>query len=245
MEHVPAIVEDEGSTSSAGGRADGQLGSGRTAQLAEPDMYQCSSARRNAIGRARADAIQDDVRAQAVRDPQAVRARLERCAASDPERGDVLLPEPVLRTLVYKGMLMATQVRDYFPDLQDPRMTSALCMFHSRFSTNTFPSWKLAHPYRMIATTARSTRCAATSTGCARGRRCSSRRCSARTSRRSSRSSTSSGSDTACFDNALELLDDGRAADPAGGDDDDPGAVGRPREHAPGEEGLLRVPRAA
>ena len=55
------------------------------------------------------------------------------------------------RTLVYKGMLTATQLTNYFPDFSDARMISALAMFHSRFSTNTFPSWKLAHPYRMIS----------------------------------------------------------------------------------------------
>jgi glutamate synthase (ferredoxin) len=55
------------------------------------------------------------------------------------------------RTLVYKGMLTAVQLRQYYPDLSDQRMISALAMFHSRFSTNTFPSWKLAHPYRMIS----------------------------------------------------------------------------------------------
>jgi len=55
------------------------------------------------------------------------------------------------RTLVYKGMLTATQLRAYFPDLGDPRLISALAMFHSRFSTNTFPSWRLAHPYRMVS----------------------------------------------------------------------------------------------
>jgi len=56
------------------------------------------------------------------------------------------------RTLVYKGMLTPEQVGAYYADdLDDERLTSALCMFHSRFSTNTFPSWELAHPYRMIA----------------------------------------------------------------------------------------------
>ena len=55
-------------------------------------------------------------------------------------------------TLVYKGMLTPTQLPEYFEDdLGDPRLTSALAMFHSRFSTNTFPSWELAHPYRMIS----------------------------------------------------------------------------------------------
>ena len=55
------------------------------------------------------------------------------------------------RTVVYKGMLTALQLPEYYPDLRDRRMVTALAMFHSRFSTNTFPSWKLAHPYRMIA----------------------------------------------------------------------------------------------
>ena len=54
-------------------------------------------------------------------------------------------------TLVYKGMLTPEQVCPYFPDLSDPALESALCMYHSRFSTNTFPSWELAHPYRMIS----------------------------------------------------------------------------------------------
>ncbi len=60
-------------------------------------------------------------------------------------------PSLSCRTLVYKGMLTATQLDAYFPDLADARVVSALTMFHSRFSTNTFPSWKLAHPYRYIS----------------------------------------------------------------------------------------------
>jgi glutamate synthase (NADPH/NADH) large chain len=55
------------------------------------------------------------------------------------------------RTFVYKGMLAAPQLRGFYPDLSDPRTASALCLVHSRFSTNTFPSWPLAHPYRVIA----------------------------------------------------------------------------------------------
>jgi glutamate synthase domain-containing protein 2/glutamate synthase domain-containing protein 1/glutamate synthase domain-containing protein 3 len=55
------------------------------------------------------------------------------------------------RTIVYKGMLVAHQVRGFFPDLCDERYESALALVHSRFSTNTFPSWELAHPYRVIA----------------------------------------------------------------------------------------------
>ncbi|MFN0148862.1 MAG: glutamate synthase large subunit [Dehalococcoidia bacterium] len=60
-------------------------------------------------------------------------------------------PSLSCRTIVYKGMLTAMQLREYFPDLQDSRFISALGMFHSRFSTNTFPSWRLAHPYRMVS----------------------------------------------------------------------------------------------
>ncbi|MCC3572977.1 MAG: glutamate synthase large subunit [Microcoleus sp. PH2017_40_RAT_O_B] len=55
------------------------------------------------------------------------------------------------RTIVYKGMLMPVQVGDYYPELHDPDMESALALVHSRFSTNTFPSWERSHPYRYIA----------------------------------------------------------------------------------------------
>ncbi|MCB1483742.1 MAG: glutamate synthase subunit alpha, partial [Hyphomicrobiaceae bacterium] len=55
------------------------------------------------------------------------------------------------RTIVYKGMFLSYQVKAYYKDLSDERMTSALALVHQRFSTNTFPSWKLAHPYRMVA----------------------------------------------------------------------------------------------
>ncbi len=55
------------------------------------------------------------------------------------------------RTIVYKGMLTPPQVAEYYPDLSDPRMESALALVHSRFSTNTFPSWDRAHPYRYVA----------------------------------------------------------------------------------------------
>ena len=55
------------------------------------------------------------------------------------------------RTIVYKGMLTAPQLEPFFPDLSDQRFGSALALVHSRFSTNTFPSWPLAHPYRFIA----------------------------------------------------------------------------------------------
>jgi glutamate synthase (NADPH) large chain len=55
------------------------------------------------------------------------------------------------RTIVYKGMLTALQLEPFFPDLSDPLYCSAIALVHARFSTNTFPSWPLAHPYRLIA----------------------------------------------------------------------------------------------
>ncbi|HET7625462.1 MAG TPA: glutamate synthase large subunit [Verrucomicrobiae bacterium] len=55
------------------------------------------------------------------------------------------------RTVIYKGMLMPEQVAKYYPDLRDPEMTTALALVHSRFSTNTFPSWDRSHPYRYLA----------------------------------------------------------------------------------------------
>jgi glutamate synthase (NADPH/NADH) large chain len=55
------------------------------------------------------------------------------------------------RTLVYKGMLTTTQLPAFFPDLRDERLISAIALVHSRFSTNTFPSWPLAHPFRYVA----------------------------------------------------------------------------------------------
>ncbi len=55
------------------------------------------------------------------------------------------------RTVVYKGMFLAYQLGEYYRDLHDPRFQSAFSLVHQRFSTNTFPSWKLAHPYRMVA----------------------------------------------------------------------------------------------
>ena len=60
-------------------------------------------------------------------------------------------PSLSARTLVYKGMLTTGQLEPFFPDISDRRFASALAVVHSRFSTNTFPSWPLAHPYRFIA----------------------------------------------------------------------------------------------
>ncbi|MBW3657951.1 MAG: glutamate synthase large subunit [Actinobacteria bacterium] len=87
-------------------------------------------------------------------------ARGPRDVAIPPEAGDeraagrdhgVYFPSLSGRTLIYKGMLTSLQVGEFFLDLADERVESALALVHSRFSTNTFPSWPLAHPYRLVA----------------------------------------------------------------------------------------------
>ena len=70
-------------------------------------------------------------------------------AAKPSER--VYFPSLSSRTVVYKGMLTPPQLADFYQDLGDDRVESAMALVHSRFSTNTFPSWPLAHPYRMVA----------------------------------------------------------------------------------------------
>jgi len=68
-----------------------------------------------------------------------------------PEKASFYIPSLSARTIVYKGMLNSDQLPAFFPDLRDDRVESALALVHSRFSTNTFPSWSRAHPYRLIA----------------------------------------------------------------------------------------------
>ncbi len=79
------------------------------------------------------------------------RARHEVRRLDIPEKAHFYIPSLSARTIVYKGMLNPDQLTAFFPDLLDKRVESALAMVHSRFSTNTFPSWQRAHPYRMIA----------------------------------------------------------------------------------------------
>jgi glutamate synthase (NADPH) large chain len=78
-----------------------------------------------------------------------VRKRVEHEVGVNGDR--VYFPSLSARTLVYKGMLISDQVGPFFVDLADERVDSALALVHSRFSTNTFPSWPLAHPYRLVA----------------------------------------------------------------------------------------------
>ncbi|HEV8065547.1 MAG TPA: glutamate synthase subunit alpha, partial [Acidimicrobiales bacterium] len=74
-----------------------------------------------------------------------LRRRAEKAVAG------LYFPSLSCRTFVYKGMLATHQLRECFADLRDTRLQSALAVVHSRFSTNTFPAWPLAHPYRLVA----------------------------------------------------------------------------------------------
>jgi glutamate synthase (NADPH/NADH) large chain len=82
-----------------------------------------------------------------------VRKRAEsEIAASDIEDKEMFyVPSLSARTIVYKGLLLAPQIANFYTELSDPDVASAMCLVHQRFSTNTFPSWQLAHPYRYVA----------------------------------------------------------------------------------------------
>ena len=131
------------------------------------------------------------------------------------------------RTIVYKGLLIATQLGHYFADLRDERVETAVALVHQRFSTNTFPSWQLAHPYRMVAHNGEINTLRGNVNWMA--------------ARQASVASPLFGddieklwpisyegqSDTACFDNALEFLVQGGYSHGPRHDDADPGSLGR------------------
>ena len=79
------------------------------------------------------------------------RAEAEIAKSDIPEKSFFYVPSLSARTIIYKGLLLAPQIANFYPELKDPEVVSALCLVHQRFSTNTFPTWQLAHPYRYIA----------------------------------------------------------------------------------------------
>ncbi len=110
------------------------------------------------------------------------------------------------RTVVYKGMFLSDQVGKYYPDLHDPLFESALALVHQRFSTNTFPAWSLAHPYRMVAHNGEiNTLRGNVNWMAARQASVDSPKIGAEISKLWP-ISYEGQSDTACFDNALEFL---------------------------------------
>ncbi len=78
------------------------------------------------------------------------RADIEIAASEFDDKGFFYVPSMSSRVIIYKGLLLAPQISDFYTELADPLTRSSLCMVHQRFSTNTFPTWQLAHPYRMI-----------------------------------------------------------------------------------------------
>ena len=162
-------------------------------------------------------------------------------AAAPPHTG-VYFASLSARTVVYKGMLMSRQLTSFYPDLRDERVVSALALVTSRFSTNTFPSWPLAHPYRMIAHNGE--------INTIRGNRNWMQAREALLSsphldglERALPICTPDASDTAGFDEVLELLTLSGYSMAEAVSDDDPRAVGAPRRDGPRAEGLLPVPR--
>ena len=79
------------------------------------------------------------------------RAENEIRESGNEDAGTFYIPSLSCRTVVYKGLVLATQLTNFYRELSDPEVVSALCLVHQRFSTNTFPSWQRAHPYRYIA----------------------------------------------------------------------------------------------
>jgi glutamate synthase (NADPH/NADH) large chain len=116
---------------------------GPTARAAEPVIRQVF------IGRS--DAIGDEVSFE--RKLYVIRRRIENAVKSSqiPQRGMFYVCSLSMRTIVYKGMLNSAQLAPYFADVRDPELETALALVHSRFSTNTFPNWARAHPYRFLA----------------------------------------------------------------------------------------------
>ncbi|MBN1397804.1 MAG: glutamate synthase large subunit [Bacteroidetes bacterium] len=78
------------------------------------------------------------------------RAETEIAASDIKDKGYFYIPSMSSRTIVYKGLLLAPQIARFYKELSEPDTVSALCMVHQRFSTNTFPSWQLAHPFRYL-----------------------------------------------------------------------------------------------
>jgi glutamate synthase domain-containing protein 2/glutamate synthase domain-containing protein 1/glutamate synthase domain-containing protein 3 len=140
---VERIVREEGLTV-LGWRDTPIEGSaiGRVARASQPYIEQIF------IGRGRGmDADQLERKLYLVRK----RAESEVAASDISGKEFFYVPSMSARTIVYKGLLLAPQIAQFFPELSDPDVVSALCLVHQRFSTNTFPTWQLAHPFRYVA----------------------------------------------------------------------------------------------
>jgi glutamate synthase (NADPH/NADH) large chain len=114
---------------------------GRLARASQPYIQQIFVAPRGTMGQDELD-----------RKLYVMRKRAEReiAGADLKDKEFFYVPSLSTRTIVYKGLLLAPQIAEFYGELADPEVVSALCMVHQRFSTNTFPTWQLAHPFRYI-----------------------------------------------------------------------------------------------
>ncbi len=176
-----------------------------------------------------------------------VRRRTENeIAASDIEDKETFyVPSCSCRTIIYKGLMLAPQIEKFYFELANPLVTSALALIHQRFSTNTFPSWKLAHPYRYVAHNGE--------INTIRGN------ISWMNARQSILRSplfndkidqlypviVPGGSDSASIDNAVEFLYPGRPFPASRHGHAHSRGLGRQSRHGRGQARLLRVPRLA
>ena len=118
-------------------------GLGESVKPTEPEIYQVF------IARGETTPDQDVFERKLFVIHKMVTARVNQLGVTG--AGDFYICSMSSRTIVYKGMLLAEQVGEYYLDLMDERVVSAIALVHQRFSTNTFPTWDLAHPFRMIA----------------------------------------------------------------------------------------------
>ena len=163
------------------------------------------------------------------------------CATPTWRSASMFYVPPSFKTLIYKGMLNAGQLGPFYPDLTDPDVDTALALVHSRFSTNTFPTWARAHPYRYIAhngeintlrgnvnwMTAREHLFASDAVR-----------------RRHEEDAADHRPERQRLGDVRQrpgIAGPGRPVAAARGHDDDPGAVERRRDHERGEEGVLRI----
>jgi len=124
-----------------------QAGLGKTVIARMPVMRQCVIAR--GVGCADQDAFERKLIVIRKQTQNPLRKQEDKLGITG--LSEMYIPSFSSRTIVYKGLLLATQVGSFYDDLRDPGCVSALGLVHQRFSTNTFPSWRLAHPYRYMA----------------------------------------------------------------------------------------------
>jgi glutamate synthase (NADPH/NADH) large chain len=123
---------------------------GAIARAAEPVVRQLFLGARSGLSGAAETGV-SDLELQLYIFRKTLEKRIREDASLEQAGARGYMPSLSSRTVVYKGMLMSSQLKDYFPELRDERLKTAVALIHSRFSTNTFPDWPLAQPFRLVA----------------------------------------------------------------------------------------------